>query len=213
MGATVAAAQIPAADSIMQVAVEEFTRLETFDGTDRSRQELLLRNLTRYFALYAVPSNPEDLSRLLGTLERICLRSAGQIHELSNASALQAGSPEIGVSHVDSILARILHNEPTEYQEVIFFPHAPETERVIVETIDLQAFADTGFGWQILGQLADSEALQDRTALPLNTEAVHQLNHGISQYGLLILRVGAWHARQEFSRALGSRHLRAAADR
>lgn len=211
VGTAGAAAQTTVADSILQPAIEELTKLQEFDGTDRSRQELLLRNLTRYFALYAVPSNPAELGRLLGTLERVSVRAAGQLYGFSYAQAQQAGSPEISVAHVEWVLARVLPNQPTEFKEVVYFPQAPASEQLIVEAIDLQAFADTGFSWQVLGQLAESDALQGQEALPMSADAARRLSRGLTSYGILILRLGAMHARQEFAREVGSRHLRAAA--
>ncbi len=194
-----------------ELAEQELQELATHDGTLRSREDLMLRNVSRYWARYEVPSSGYGFSQLLGTTERIADRVAVGIYvglvEMSRA----AGSPVIREADVESVVARWLPSRVSDYDEVIFFPAASEELQVVVETIDLESFEDTGFGWQIVGHLSQDEVLADPAALPVEPQAIRRFSKALSAYGLLILRVGGQLAANDYARFLQSPHLRDAA--
>lgn len=201
----------PASSTLLDVASEELLRLVRFDGTDRARRELVIRNLSRYFALYSLPSNNEELGRLLGSLERIAERAAEAFYRAAQERAVRSGSSSIRTEHVRTVIDGALPHHRTEFKEIVFFPDGPDSKRVLIEEIDLEAFRDTGFSWQILGHLAESELLTDEATLAAEPEAARMLGESIAAYGLLLLRLGGTQAGQQFARFLGTQNLREAA--
>lgn len=195
---------------VLDVAASEMAALVPHDGTVRSRTVMLQRNLSRYFAVYLVPTSQEELARLLGTVERMTRQKAGEIYRAGEQLAEQAGSPTIQAVHIGTVLTELLPAAPTQFGELRFFPQAPTASQVVVETIDLQAFRDTGFVWETLGYLVENELEPDPSALPMAEDAVRILAEGLNAYGLLLLRIGGEHARADFATHLQTRYVRQA---
>ncbi len=195
---------------ILRVAEGELAALAEHDGTLRSARSLLTRNLSRYFAVYLVPSNVEEMQRLLGTAERMMREAAEELYVESGAAARAAGATAISPFHVQAAIARRLPVAPTPFGELVFFPRAAPEQRLVVETIDLRTFRDTGFSWQVLGHLATEVVPALPDALPLEPAAVGVLSSAVSAYGLLLLRLGGEHAREEYATHLQTQHLRRA---
>ena len=216
-----AALGLPAASETAQTAPDsvagtlrawgaaELARLDRFENSPRSSKELLVRNLSRYHVRYLVPSNSDELSRLLGTLERMTRAAGTQLLEASAALAKSSGSRAIGHAHVAAVLSQALPAKASEYDELVFFPQAPPAQRAIVERIDVQALRDTGLAAEILVAIAD-EAVAVESDLVLEPEAASILAEGLTSYALLLLRLGGLSARLEYAEHLFSKHLRAA---
>ena len=198
----------PAADPVVELANAELAGMRRYAGTSRDPQQMLQRNLSRYFVLSMMPANHEEIGRVLGTAERMSRRFAGRVYRDAEALARQQGSASIESSQIRSILSSVLPVRATPYREFLYFPEAPHPLKV--EAIDLQAFFDTGFAWSVLIHLAESEIQPDPSALPLPSDATRALAVGVNQYGLLLLRIGGLQARLDFAPYLQSRHLRAA---
>ncbi len=192
--------------SVAAQAEEQLARLAAREGKAAPR-EVLLRNLARYFARYNLPSQPEELGRLLGTLERMMDRAAVELWEAAAASAA-TGSTTVTRSELAAALERYLPATPNPWGEAVFFARAPVGQRVAVETIDLTAFRDTGLVWQRLGELASAPPAEAPTRPPLAADAVPLLAEGMSAYGLLTLRLGGEAARAEYASTVASHHLR-----
>ncbi len=223
----------PTATALAEAGRQELDRLARHDGTIRSRQQMLLRNLSRYYVRYLVPSSPEELSRVLGTLERM-VRSAGfailsATAQAANGEAVsepgEEPASEITSEHVRAVAERILPSRVDRDSRVFFptgfpsdFPSggggfptdggAPG-QPVAIELVDLEALRDSGLAAETLLALAQA-AQQSGLANPLEPGAVEALAEAINAYALLVLRLGGLHARLELAEALGSRHFREA---
>ncbi len=208
--AAAALAQTTPEPPLVRFAEEQLAQLAAREGKAAPR-ELLLRNLSRYFARYTLPSQPEELGRLLGTLERMMDRTAGELWEAGAAGAAAEGSTTVGRAHLAVALERLLPATPNAWGEAVFFARAPLARRVAVETIDLQAFRDTGIVWQQLSELATAPPEEGASPhLPLEPEAFPLLADGVSAYGLLVLRLAGEAASAELASQLASHHLREA---
>ncbi len=203
----------PTSDSTLaRFAEEQLAQLAAREGKAAPR-DVLLRNLARYFACYTLPSQPEELGRLLGTLERMMDRTALELWEAAAAGAAASGGEAVGRDQLAAALESRLPATPNPWGEAVFFARAPADERVNVETIDLQAFRDTGIVWQRLAELAVAPPAAGAEAAPrppLAPEAIALLAEGVSAYGLLVLRLGGEAARAEYATQLASHHLREA---
>ena len=197
-----------AALSVLGPAAAELERLNSFEGTSRSRSELLRRNLSRYFALSMVPSNTEEFGRVVGAAERMSRSVAEQVYREAEALARAEGLTAIGKSHIHQVMARLLPSRRTDYKEIMFFFGA--SFPMVVEEIDLESFYDTGFSWQILAFVGDAVLQADPMALPMEPEAARVFTLGINSYGLLLFRIGGLKARADLAPNLQTRHLRAA---
>ncbi|MGH9465319.1 MAG: FG-GAP repeat domain-containing protein, partial [Thermoanaerobaculia bacterium] len=204
--------QAPPETSLARFADEQLAQLAEREKKAAPR-EVLLRNLARYFTRYTLPSQPEELGRLLGTLERMMDRAAIGLWEAAAAGAAAAGSATVGRAQLAAALERVLPATPNPWGEAVFFSRAPLAERIAVETIDLTAFRDTGIVWQRLSELAAAPAAAGAPPrLPLAPETFPLLADGVSAYGLLLLRLGGEAARAEYAAQVATHHLREAGE-
>lgn len=168
-------------------------------------------NISRYFAAYPVPTEPSESKRLLSTTDRILRSFAGRLQEAASANARAAGSSQIAPTDVARAIAETLPHESTPYKTVVFFPAAGDDSRLEVESIDLEAFASTPFPWgALIGLTAETETAGANGTLPWAQAAAPMFAQAVSDYGLLLLRLGGQLARAEYARELGSPHLRQA---
>lgn len=203
-----AGAPTAAAQSVLEPAMAQLDALERFEGTTRSTQKLLQRNLSRYFAISMVPSNANEIGRVLGTVERMSRRTASEIYQAATEMARNEGSESIRSHHIDSVLSQVMPSRSNPYKEFVVFPEADHP--VVIERVDFQTFHDTGFCWSVLAHVAQTEIQEDPNALPMAADAVRSLAVGVNTYGLLLLRIGGQRARLDYAPHLQTQHLRAA---
>jgi enediyne biosynthesis protein E4 len=206
-----AAAPLPAQIAgISDHATARLGELETRNGTDQAPQDMMLRNLSRYFVRYLLPSEAEEMSRVVGTAERMTARAATGLFATLQAGARQAGLDVVPGPFVDGLMERVLPSETNAWGEVIFFPERPPAGRPIVEAVDLRAFSDTGFAWQILAAIEPAAFDGAPGTVPLTPEAIDAFQRGINAYALLLLRVAGLHAKLEHAPYVQTFHLREA---
>ncbi len=201
----------PAAETLARVAERGMTALAAHDGTDRSRTRLLTFNLSRYFAAYPVPDELGEVGRLVGTADRVARAFAAAVFRAAGRAAREQGDGTIGAAEVGLALETALPARLSDAGDRIFFPRLPEPSRVTIEAIDLEALADTGFGWNALGWLAAEGLDEEPEPTPIREEAAVLLARGAEAYGLLLFRLGGEIARAEYADFVATRHLRAAA--
>lgn len=197
-----------AALSVLEPAKAQLAKLDRFEGTSRAPQRMLQRNLSRYFTLSMMPTNADEMGRVLGTAERMSRRTATDLYRAAETLARSEGSETIQRAHVTRVAQQVVPARATPYKEIEFFPAA--SYPVIVERIDLQAFLDTGFCWSVLVYLAQAEIQDDPQALPMDPDAAQALALGVNSFGLVLLRLGGQRARLDYAPYLQTRHLRAA---
>ena len=192
--------------TVFQVATRKLEELATREGLI-SRQEMLTRNLSRYFVVYLVPPDADETQRVLGTAQRMTLQGARLFYRAARSVAEKSGAGQIERAHVEAALAALLPEQRSEWDERIFFPASGPTP---LETWDLEALLDTGLAWEVLGSLADIEVASAEQPLLMSPDAAERLAEGINAYGLLLFRLGGEHARAELAPHLRTQHLRLA---
>ena len=209
--ATSTVAQEAVVSSLHGVATEELHRLREFEGTRRSRDSLLIRNLSRYFTRYVVPSNRDELTRFLGTVVRIGGAFGEGLYRQASQVADAAGAGSVARSHVEQVLEAWLPSRMSPWDEIVVFPALDPAGRVELEVADLAAYRDTGLSLETAQQLAEAlAAAPEADVLPLEAEGAAMLIDGITLYGLAVLRLGGELAAADLAPAVQSRHLRQA---
>jgi histone H3/H4 len=195
---------------IAAVSSAQLEKLSEFDGTPRSTELLLSRNLQDYFAVYQAPVDPEELGRLLRTAEAVShdyltvlIRRASRLARGEGAGLLQPG-------HVRQADGQMLPGQAAGFGEVIFFPAAPQQDQVLVETYDLAALGDTGMAWRVLRAYAADPGPEAEKAPATGDEVVVMLAEAVSAYCLVIFRVAGELAGHAKARYLKTHHLRQA---
>jgi hypothetical protein len=192
-------------------ALERIAALENDPESSRTPADLLIINLSRYFARYVMPSSREELSRVLGTGHRMSAQVAAGFLAGLQEGATRAGLTEIPPEFVAEMLAQTLPSESNDFDEVVFFPERPAAGQLLVEAIDLQAFADTGFAWQAMAVVDEARVYADAVPVPLGPAAIDRLHEGVNAYAFLLYRLAGLHAKRELATHVQSRHLREAA--
>ena len=200
-----------ATPSIGAIAADRLEALDRRLFPALTRSDLLFQNLSRYFATYVVPSDSEALVRFLVTLEDVTRRLSSQVVGSAGELARREGAPRLGVEHLRTAFGALLPREATPYEELVFFPHAPEGRRVAIETYDLAAFADTGFSLGALLSLEQSGAAPAMLPDGFGEAEVVELASVMDTLALLVLRLAGSLAQAERVPELTVDHLHRAA--
>ncbi|HVS12361.1 MAG TPA: CRTAC1 family protein [Thermoanaerobaculia bacterium] len=195
----------PTETTAYRIAAAELAKIAAREGTPESSAELLTRNLTRYFALYLVPEDLQEMQRVLGTADRMTQQAARVFYRGARGLAEQEGAPSIRLHHVRAVTDRLLPRSSERWSTVEYFPAATPTP---LETWDLQALLDTGLAWGALGALAETDVAAAPRPLLLDEDAARSLAEAINAYALLVFRLGGEHARAELATHLRTDHLR-----
>lgn len=191
---------------LVEVALAELDRLARPNPGRPPPDQLLIRNLSRYFTTYPVPPDAEAAGALLEAARQAGVGWSVAALELAAREAAAAGRETIGRDHVRRSLARLLPSRVGEFDDVVFFP-TDETAAVSIETADLMAFMDTGFGWDVVLGLAALEVSGAREPPPIERPAVLSLTSGVSAYSLLVLRLAGRLARLDHAPHADAGHV------
>ncbi len=212
--------QLAQASPAFQLAIEKLDEIERADQQPTnaqglphlSRQQLIARNLSRFFVRTTVPDNNSELQRLLGAAQRIT-REAGRIFLGAALSvAREDGATIIGDRHLRRVTEALLPYQLTPTGDRLYFSNAG-SDAILIERWDLEALERTGMAWEVLGGLADSAiapSLANNTGLDIERPAALLLADTLNAYGLLVFRLGGEVARSGFEPAVATRHLREA---
>ncbi len=209
--AAVTPGETPVESTLTRLATHSLAELDRYRDTPRSARALLINNLSRYFAIYQVPSNLEELQRLLGAARRINQRFAEELIEAAAAETIERGASRVSGDDMARVVAARLPNQPTPYNELVFFPRAG-SDAVAIETFDLDAYRDSGAAWEALVEVG-RELTTDANLPPLDMAAAAELARATISYGLLVLRLGGRAAAEDHAPELATRHLRDASRR
>ncbi len=174
--------------------------------------DVLLRNLARYFVAYPVAAEAEELSALLGVCEELARRYLVAVVQAAVRAQPPGGddAAPLSAEAVATAAALTLPRRPTPWDETVFLPDRQDGGTVI-ERWDLEAFAATGFGWQVVLSLA---AQTGPATLPaLGPQAAERLAGEAAAIGLLLLRRAGELARRERAEAVRAVHVQTAAQR
>ncbi|MDX1998839.1 MAG: CRTAC1 family protein [Thermoanaerobaculia bacterium] len=196
--------------TIVAVAGERMQAILARAGTERDRDRVLQQNLSRYFLAYPLPTAAAEGARVVTTAERISRAFTSRLYRAAEARARASARDRVAAADVAAALGELLPQASGVAGESVVFPALAKAERVAIERIDLEALADTGFGWNALGYLVTHDLAADPAALALEPAAVEPLAAGVVLYGLTLLRLAGRHAGEDYAAAVGPQHLRQA---
>lgn len=196
--------------AILARAAERMQAILARAGTERDRERVLQQNLSRYFLAYPLPNAAADGERVVAAAERITRAFTSRLYRAAETTARARSGGAVSADDLAAALAELLPHTAGSAREWAVFPALAKPERVVLERIDVEALADTGFGWNALGHLVTHDLAADPTALALEPAAVEPFAAGVVLYGLTLLRLAGRHAGEDLAAAVGPQHLRQA---
>jgi hypothetical protein len=194
------------ASTLARVAEQELAQLAAHDGTPRSMDQLLERNIQDYFSLYQTPSDPEEFGRLMRTAESVVMDFLVELY----AAAAERTSDSIRAADVKAVVDARLPFSTLETGDRRYFPAVAGEWRLEVEHYDLEALRDTGLPWRLLLTFSGRPQAEGGPGGPLEDDAVGALADGLVAYSLVLFRLAGANAHENYAPHLGSRHIRQA---
>lgn len=170
-------------------------KLSSYEKYNRIAENVFLRNIQVYFAKQKWPTDHATSEKLRSFYLESLIQFTEALLLQSNEQAEKVAHPIIRVTDVQKALHLFLPSETNTFEDVTFFPNN-STEKISLESYDLDAFRDSGFHWRILGYAIDD--LTDKKLRSLDPNAAEQLVEGVAQMGVLTLRLaGAYSHSQQ----------------
>ncbi|MCF8368570.1 MAG: CRTAC1 family protein [Bacteroidales bacterium] len=168
---------------VKEIIAQKIASYETYNQLTES---VFLRNIQVYFARQKWPVDAEESNMLRSYYLESLIQFTNSLLQLSDQNAEESHHQIIRVADVSSALNAFLPTSTNYFEDVVFFP-ANSTDKITIESYDLDAFRDSGFHWQILGYALDDS--EDATLKGLDPNAAEQTVEGIAQMGVLVLRL------------------------
>lgn len=186
-------------------------KLAAFEKYNSLSMTVFLRNLQVYMARHLWPSDPEEGKAFR---DQFTETMVAWTHDVILEAEKHARAKKHALIRVDDVYDALEVYQPHEanqYEDIIYFPRLPKSERITIEAYDLDSFRDPGIHWVYL-----NEALND-PKFPGTIEpdpfAAELLTEGAAQEGVLILRIAGTIASQEGKERLDHTHLTKATQR
>ncbi len=177
------------------LVAQKTSAYRAYNGLDaRDTRALFLANTARFYARAPLPRGGEARRALASSFSsQLDAWSATLIRE-ADGRARAAGHPLIGAADAMGAVQQLLPHEIDEFEDVHVFTRLADDERVSLEAYDADSLRDFGVHWRSLAEAAHGAPAG---ALLPDPFAAEILAEGISQYGLLLLRVGGQIARSD----------------
>jgi hypothetical protein len=169
-------------------AYRKYNQLE-----DRDEIRLLVFNISRFYARQPVSSMIDERRKLVATLKKELDAFARDLLREADRRARAAGDPLIRSAEATAAAQQLIPNEIDEFEDVHVFGRLAHDEKITLEAFDCDSFRDFGRHWRSLRQAA--HAAPSNSILP-DPFAAEVLAEGISQYGVLLLRMAGVIARE-----------------
>jgi hypothetical protein len=160
----------------------------------RDARALFLANVARFYARAPLPRGGDERKAIAaGFGERLDAWSAVLLAEAAR-EARAAGQPLVRPADAIAALQTLFPHEIDEYEDVHAFPRLAAEERLSLEAYDTDSLRDFGLHWPSLARAA--HALPADSPLP-DPFAAEILAEGISNYGVLLLRMAGAIAKED----------------
>jgi len=160
---------------------------------ERKSRALFITNTVRFYARAKVGRSGAARTRIIGAVNRDLDVFSDA---LLGAASEQAGKRGHALIRADDALAaakELLPQRIDVFEDVQVFPNFTGPERVVLEAYDCDSFRDFGMHWQSLRRALDARPKGAPSLDPFAAEIVAET---ISQYGVLLLRLGGEIANQ-----------------
>lgn len=183
-------------------------KVKSYEAYNKISMPVFLRNLQVYFARHRWPKDKNEGVNFRNLFTEFMVDFASRSWKYAEKRALKAKRRFIREEDVHHMWAGFVPFHVNEYEDIIFFPKLGHSQRITIESYDTDSFRDSGIHWKYL-----QYAMQDHgPVLKLEPDpfAAELLVEGISQYGVLLLRVAGKKAKEAGHEELKTSHLTAA---
>ena len=132
----------------------------------------------------------------------------GDVMLEAEKNARKRNHPLIRVEDVHDAVQKFEPHEANQYEDIIYFPRLPKSERIVIEAYDLDSFRDPGIHWVYLNEVLNDPKYKG--TLEPDPFAAELLTEGAAQMGVLILRVAGNLATADGLDRLDRAHLKQA---
>ncbi|MBW2541163.1 MAG: CRTAC1 family protein [Deltaproteobacteria bacterium] len=160
---------------------------------DREEIRLLVFNISRFYARQPVSSMIDERRKLIASFENQLDAFAGELLREAERRARRAGDPLIRRAEAMAATQQLIPSEIDEFEDVHVFGRLSQDEQITLEVFECDSFRDFATHWRSLRRAA--HAVPSDSVLP-DPFAAEVLAEGISQYGVLLLRVAGVIARE-----------------
>ncbi len=178
-------------DGIVERKTAAYRRYNDLESRDEML--LLVSNISRFYARQPVSSVIGDRQQLVAALSKELGAFSSDLLREADRRARAAGDPLIRSAEAAAAVQRLIPNRIDEFEDVHVFGRLADSEQVTLEAFDCDSFRDFGRHWESLREAA--HAAPSNSILP-DPFAAEILAEGISQYGVLLLRVAGVIARE-----------------
>jgi hypothetical protein len=147
---------------------------------------LLLVNTKRFYARAPLPRDKAKRPAILFALEDALDDFASVLVAAADRAAREAGHELIRADDAVRAVQALTPHEIDDFEDVHLFSRLSDDERVTLEAYDCDSFRDFGLHWPPLQRAIRAAPTSSRTPDPFAAEI---LAEGISQYGVLLLRI------------------------
>ncbi|MEE9607473.1 MAG: VCBS repeat-containing protein, partial [Myxococcota bacterium] len=179
-------------DQIVDAKTSAYRAYNDLDGRDPI--PLLVFNISRFYARRPLSPLRRDRRQLVSVFEtRLDAFTADLLRE-ADRRARAAGHGLIRAEDASAAVQQLVPHRIDEFEDVHVFHRLAGNDRVTLESFDGDSFRDFGIHWRSLQRAAHAAPPESTASDPFAAEI---LAEGVSQYGVLLLRVAGSAAGQD----------------
>ncbi len=184
-------------------------KVKSYSSYNKISMKVFLRNLQVFFSRLPWPKDPLEGKRFKDTYTELMIDFAYKNLRKAETFAREKGEPYIRENDIEELWKTSTPFVVNQYEDIIFFPKLSQEKKIIIESYDCDAFRDSGIHWKYLQFVLDDHI--NELSIELDPFAAELFVEGISQYGVLLLRISGIIAKQKGMKQLSTEHLGLAA--
>ena len=192
-------------DEIVEGKTAAYRAYNELDQRDTT--PLLVFNISRFYARRPMPGQRRERRQLVTRFESELDRFSRELLAAASEGARRGGRPLVRAEDAGAALQELAPHRFDEFEDVHFFERLVPDERVSLEAYDCDSFRDFGIHWRSLQRAAHAAPADSPLPDPFAAELMAE---GISNYGVLLLRVAGSLTGREGSVRLAPAALEAA---
>ena len=156
-------------------------------------KERFANNMKTYYAVFLIPYRMPFRGDFFQAYHRSMRDFTRALLEKAIRSARESGHELIRAADANRAVKQLLPHEVDEFEDLLFFFHLPDAQRVTLESYDCDSYRDTALHWSYLR----TTYLEHPTlALVPDPFAAEIITEAISGYGVLLPRMAGLIARE-----------------
>ena len=204
---TVAAGERKPVDlNLLRSIIEQ--KVASFAAYNQISNQLFSRNLQVYFARSSWPKDEAVATQFKTQFTETMIAFSADLYKGAEQVALKNGHKLILEADVYEFVNLFIPHKINDYEDAIFFPNLERSERVFIESYDMDAFRDGGIHWRYLQHAIDDKNFV--VFLEPDPFAAELLAENIAQFGVLSLRITGEVGRAQGESRIAQGHFQAA---